>query len=173
MSKFVRGRIPRTPPRPPTVDDPPDVRPRPHPAWNYHERVADARGVMSAWKRQQPVALQAKFDRVLDQLRQMPKSQWHKPAPASALGNHIYVIRFTDVTKKQIRLFGHFFDAHQAFVMTFDGYEKDNVYYPAHYQALGSAYKQRCDADFQSCTQQLDQRCQICIDARPVSDQRH
>ena len=173
MIKSVQKRGAKTSRKKPVEKPKQPEPPQPRPPWNYHELIANAIGVISDWKAKQPVALKAKFDRVLDQLRQMPKGQWHKPAPASALGDHIYVIRFTDVTKMQIRLFGHFFDAHSAFVITFDGYEKDDVYYPSQYKKLASSHKASCDAKFHVHTRKLEQRCRLCVDTVPVQGKRH
>ena len=140
------------------------VKPACGPPWNYHELVENAVGVISTWHAKQPAALRAKMDRHLDQLRPLPKSQWSRPK-ASPLKNNTYVIRFTDVTRKQIRVFGHFYDVHASFVMTFEGFEKDNVYHPENYKALALSNKARCDASFISGTQRFNHRCQICSNA--------
>lgn len=112
------------------------------------------------------------MDRALDQLRQMPKMHWHKPAPASHIGNHTYVIRFTDQTGMQLRLFGHFHDAHAAFVMTFVGHEKDDKYVPPNYQELAQSYRALCSNDFQNRTRPYGNRCEICAYA-PAGVSQH
>ena len=136
------------------------------PPWNYHERVDKAVGVVSSWYVKQTAVVRAKLDRHLDQLRPLAKTEWGRPR-ASPLANHIYVIRFSDQDRKQLRVFGHFHDAHAAFVMTFDGYEKDNVYYPRDYKTLASEHKACCDAAFVPSTQPFRDRCEICRE--PVS----
>lgn len=139
--------------------------------WNYHERHDGKKPVISDWKGRVQVALRAKLDRALDQLRQMPKSQWHKPAPASHIGDHTYVIRFTDQTGMQIRLFGHFHDPHDAFVMTFVGHEKDGKYIPEGYEALAQVHRANCSENFQTATQPYGNRCELC--SRDTGSMRH
>ena len=132
--------------------------------WNYHERAELHEGVITKWMQRAHLSAKtrARLDRSLDQLRDLPKTSWSKPNPASNVGDHIYVIRFTDVTNQQLRVFGHFCDEHCSFVMTFDGSEKDNVYYPNNYQAVGKRHKTACDADFQGKTIKFEDRCSIC-----------
>ena len=132
--------------------------------WNYHERRDGQLGAISKWMQRAHLSpkTRARFDRALDQLRALPKTSWSKPNPASNIGDHIYVIRFSDVTNQQLRVFGHFHDGHGCFVMTFDGTEKDNVYYPANYQAVGKRHKATCDSDFQGATLEFEDRCPVC-----------
>lgn len=132
--------------------------------WNYHERRDGETGVVTTWiaGSHLSVKAQARLERALDQLRQMPKTSWSKPAPASNIGDHTYVIRFKDVTGKQLRVFGHFFDAHSAFVMTFTGYEKDDVYYPSNYQEVAQRHRTACDKEFHRATVQFRRYCEIC-----------
>ena len=134
--------------------------------WNYHERQedGDGDGSISKWIKTSHLSIksQAKLDRTLDQLRQLPKTSWSKPQPASSLGHHIYVIRFKDVNGTQHRIFGYFFDEHKAFVMMFEGYEKDNVYYPCNYQKMAQQHKTDCDKDFYKNTIKFGDYCKIC-----------
>jgi hypothetical protein len=132
--------------------------------WNYHERINRGEGVISKWLRTSKIDKkgQARFERALDQLQKLPKTSWHKPNPASNIGDHTYVIRFTDASRAQHRVFGHFFDSHAAFVMTFNGNERDNVYYPTDYQLLAQQYRSACDAGFFSQTCPFSERCTIC-----------
>lgn len=130
--------------------------------WNYHERHDGKNAVISEWRNSVQKKVRVKMDRSLDQLRQMPKVEWHKPAPASNIGDHIYVIRFTDQTGMQIRVFGHFHDPHEAFVMTFVGHEKDGKYVPSNYQELAQGHRARCSDQFQKRTQPYGDRCALC-----------
>lgn len=131
--------------------------------WNYHERKEGSEGVISEWIKTSHLSnkSQAKMDRSLDQLKQLPKTSWSRPH-ASSLGNSIYVIRFKDVNGTQLRVFGHFFDDHKAFVMTFEGYEKDNVYYPSTYPKMAQRHKADCDKDFSNKTIKFGNYCALC-----------
>lgn len=132
--------------------------------WNYHDRVEKSDPVITSWikKTHMTVKAQAKFERALDQLRRLPKTSWSKPNPASSLGHHTYVIRFTEVTGAQLRVFGHFYDAHSSFVMTFTGTEKDNVYYPTDYEKMAKRHKEQCDDDFPNTTRKFRHYCSLC-----------
>ena len=132
--------------------------------WNYHERLESDSGVITAWIEAEHLSkkAQANLERALDQLRQLPKTSWSKPQPASNIGNHTYVIRFRDVTGAQLRVFGHFFDNHSTFVMTFDGCEKDDVYYPKNYQKMAKQHKADCDARFSDKTVKFREYCALC-----------
>jgi hypothetical protein len=143
--------------------------------WNYHERQdKQGQGVISSWEDTLSVKAQARLERALDQLKQLPKPSWSKPAPASHIGDHTYVIRFKDVTSLPLRVFGHFYDLHEVFVMTFNGYEKDNVYYPPDYQALAQRHRATCDASFLGTTLQYKHHCSICIKStEPITKRRH
>lgn len=102
------------------------------------------------------------MERAIDQLRQLPKTSWSKPNPASNVGNHTYVIRYTDTSNKQLRVFGHFHDEHTCFVMTLTGYEKDNVYYPNNYQDLAQTNRGSCAGNFSSKTVRFRHYCALC-----------
>lgn len=132
--------------------------------WNYHERLDRDAGVVTAWITESHLSVkaQANLERTLDQLRQMPKPSWSKPAPASNIGDHTYVIRFKDVTGKQLRVFGHFFDEHSAFVMTLTGYEKDDVYYPSNYKELAQRHRTTCGQKFHASTIKFRKYCEVC-----------
>lgn len=138
--------------------------------WNFHERYEDGQKVISDWIEESDwsAKTRANFDRALDQLRSQPKRLWSKPNPASSLGNHTYVIRFKDVTSAQLRVFGHFFDDHQTFVMTLNGYEKDDVYYPKKYESLAQHYRAVCDENFCGATVPFEDRCNICPESATV-----
>ena len=132
--------------------------------WNYHERLESGRGVITTWIKTARMSkkAQANLERTLDQLRQLPKTSWSKPQPASSLGHHTYVIRFREVTGAQLRVFGHFFDDHSAFVMTFEGYEKDNVYYPNDYKKVAKRHRAECDPNFSDNTVKFGNYCALC-----------
>ena len=134
------------------------------PNWNYHERFNRGGGVISKWLRESRIdkKAQARFERALDQLQKLPKASWHKPNPASIIGDHTYVIRFTNANRSQHRVFGHFFDPHSSFVMTFNGNERDNAYLPSNYQLLAQQFRSACDTDFFSQTRAFPDRCSIC-----------
>ena len=161
-----RNEKPQTSPRKAMKSSRPDpvsavqVGPR-----NFHERIDRGTGVISRWIDDSKWATKtrANFDRSIDQLRALPKSAWSKPNPASKIGNHTYVIRFKDVTSAQLRIFGHFFDSHHAFVMTLEGYEKDDVYYPKKYEKMADGYRITCDKDFSSTTVPFETLCAICL----------
>ena len=132
--------------------------------WNFHQRVEKGKEVISQaivdahWS----VKTRAHFDRAIDQLTHLAERSWHKPNPASKIGDHTYVIRFRDVDSKQLRVFGHFYLEHHAFVMTFDGYEKGDVYYPTSYEKMAGNHRIHCDGDFNSRTKPFEKRCKNC-----------
>lgn len=132
--------------------------------WNLHEQAARGAGVVSEWVRTERLSVKARarLDRALDHLLPLPKQDWHKPNPASSLGDNGYVIRFTDESRKQWRIFGHFHDPHSSFVMTFTGSEKDDVYEPKNYPELVKSNKAKCDKDFHGCTKPYGKRCFAC-----------
>lgn len=132
--------------------------------WNFHERQNRGTGVVTDWiiDSKWSTKTRANFDRTLEQLKAQPKKSWSKPSPASKIGNHTYVIRFKDVSSSQLRLFGHFFDEHSTFVMTMEGFEKDDVYYPKNYESMAEAYRVECDKDFLVTTFPFENFCDIC-----------
>ncbi|WP_197507059.1 hypothetical protein [Mitsuaria sp. 7] len=143
--------------------------------WNFHERQKNGKGVISTWVEKSNFSpkSEARMDRAIDQLRQLPKTSWHKPHPASGIGDHIFVIRFTDVTNAQKRIFGHFNDSHECFVMTLDGYEKDDVYVPSNYKALALEHRGECEKDFFVNTRKYGNLCPLCEEQRNSSVARH
>lgn len=131
------------------------------PKWNLHELVERQQGVVSLFlsdTRQCSRKAKAKFDRTLDHLVQVGKQEWKRPA-SSPLGNDIYVIRFTDETRKQLRVFGYFHDPHNCFVMTLTGWEKDDQYYPAEYLRILEKQKESLSKNFFHSSQPFDGRC--------------
>lgn len=141
-----------------------------HIEWNYHERLDRTDGVISHWIKKEKISAKARghLERALDQLRSMPKSKWSKPNPASNIGNHTYVIRFRDVGNVQLRIFGHFHDPHDAFVMTFQGHESDDTYYPKNYAELAKNYKTSCGKEFSKHTRAYLHYCEICEPQQPA-----
>lgn len=136
----------------------------PSTGWNFHERTDRNDGVVTAWidGSNWSHKTRANFDRAIDQLRQQPERSWSTPNPASKIGNHTYVIRFKDVSSMQLRLFGHFFREHGSFVMTMQGYEKDDVYHPKNYESLAETHRIGCNKDFHDTTQPFEEYCAIC-----------
>lgn len=132
--------------------------------WNYHERINKQAGVITAWLTADRITVKgrANFERALDQLRQLHQTQWSKPNPASSMGNNTYVIRFKDTGGLQLRVFGHFYHDHGAFVMTSNGYEKDNVYYPNNYADITDEHKASCDKEFSAKTKAYGSYCEVC-----------
>lgn len=132
--------------------------------WNFHELLDRDEGAISKWIRSArwSAKTRANFDRSLDQLKHLPKQHWSKPNPASKIGNHTYVIRFRDVTSTQLRVFGHFHDAHSAFTMTFEGVEKDDEYHPKNYEDVAEAHRSTCNRNFDASTCAFEQRCEPC-----------
>lgn len=135
-----------------------------HVDWNFHERRTKHVGAISDWIAKEKISAKAcaRLERALDQLRSMPKTSWSKPAPASNIGDHTYVIRFRDVSNVQLRVFGHFYDAHTSFVMTANGIEKDNVYQPENYTEIAKRHKSVCDEEFSKNTVAYANYCEIC-----------
>jgi hypothetical protein len=132
--------------------------------WNFHERRDRNGVVITVWISSSRLSkkAQARLERALDQLRHMPKTSWSKPAPASNIGDHTYVIRFKDESGMQHRVFGHFYDPHLVFVLTFSGYEKDDVYYPSNYQDVAQRHRLACEADFHAHTVKFRHYCALC-----------
>jgi hypothetical protein len=134
-----------------------------HAPWNYHERLVKGHGVISTFLSHLSCKkASARLERSLDQLRPLPKMDWSKPHPASNIGHHTYVIRFKDSSSQQLRIYGHFYDPHHCFVMTADGYEKDDEYYPSNYQESAAAHKRECDGNFVGKTIQFPDYCEVC-----------
>lgn len=131
---------------------------------SFHERIDREKAVITAWLDGGTVTKKAKgrLDYALDQLAQLPQQMWCKPQPASSLGNHTYVIRFKENGGGQLRIFGHFSAFHSAFVMTFDGFEKDNVYHPHDYEERAVSHKDKCEANASKSSVAFRDRCEPC-----------
>ena len=143
--------------------------------WNYHERIDKGTAVITVWISSSHLSkkAQARLERALDQLRHMPKTNWSKPAPASNIGDHTYVIRFKDESGTQHRVFGHFHDPHRAFILTLSGYEKDDVYYPRNYQEVAQRHRVSCEAEFHALTRRFRHYCALCQSAGSKDRQSH
>lgn len=137
--------------------------------WNFHFWSRDGRPESPCDMFSPPLSKKARgrLSLSLDHLAQQPKDEWSRPH-ASPLGDHKYVIRFKDETGGQKRLFGHFYDAHSAFVITLSGYEKDGQYHPSDYGPRCANCKLECDADFTGHTKPVESRCDICGNKRDI-----
>lgn len=135
-----------------------------HEDWNYHERVDRDRGVISHWITKDRISKKAQgsLERALDQLRPLPIQHWQRPHACKIRGDNTYVIHFVDVGRVQLRVFGHFYAAHSAFVMTETGTERDHVYIPENYEELATQHKKSCDEDFESRTIAFQHYCEKC-----------
>ncbi|WP_447902670.1 hypothetical protein [Stenotrophomonas pavanii] len=134
-----------------------------HKDWNYHQMLDRRRGVITHWFEKEKISVKAKasLERALDQLRRMPIQRWERPH-ASKIGDHTYVIRFTDVAKVQLRIFGHFYQPHDSFVMTGNGTERDYVYYPKNYASVAEKARTFCHQDFDGRTIAYLRYCESC-----------
>ena len=128
--------------------------------WNLHELLDREQGVISTFVDGKNCSkkAEARFDRTLDHLTQLDKQQWSRPH-ASPLTNHIYVIRFTDENRRQLRVFGHFYEAHHCFVMTLSGDEKDDKYSPPDYLKRSIEHKELISKEFATRTAAYGERC--------------
>lgn len=121
-------------------------------AWRFHcflsERGTD---VIDSWHSGISKKGRAKLERTLEHLAVQEKTEWDRPH-ASPLGDHIYVIRFSDENRMQHRIAGHFHGDSLAFVLTQPGYEKDDIYYPKDIVKLAKGHKVVCDSDFNGRT---------------------
>ena len=133
--------------------------------WNFHERLDRSSGVVTHWVKKEKLSVraQASLERMIDQLKLMPRQQWIKPR-ASFIANHTYVIRFKDVGDVQLRIFGHFYEPHRVFVMTANGYEKNDTYYPENYKEIAVRHKAYCDEKFSSRTIAYGSHCALCTE---------
>ena len=92
--------------------------------------------VIKSWLMKQSVKARANLDRTIEHLAPLPPQYWARPQ-ASPIGDNIYVIHLKNENREQLRIFGHFSGkgtAEASFVMTLEGYEKDNVYHPQNYE---------------------------------------
>jgi len=131
--------------------------------WNFHFYPPDESLTSLYDLFRPPLSKKAKgrLSLTLDHLAQKRKNEWSRPQ-ASPLGHSKYVIRFKDENNAQKRLFGHFYDDHDAFVVTLSGCEKDDRYYPVDYDSRSTDYKVICDANFNTETIPVENRCIIC-----------
>ncbi|MBU1690509.1 MAG: hypothetical protein KJ958_05355 [Gammaproteobacteria bacterium] len=117
--------------------------------------------VIKPWLDDISMAGQANLDRSIEHLHPLLQQDWHKPHPASNIGDSIYVIRFKDETRKQHRIYGHFHNSDYSFVMTLDGYEKDDKYYPSKYDDTSAKNRDLCNIEHENKTI----RCRYAADA--------
>jgi len=108
--------------------------PSPTPAWRILEFVdGRGQGAISPLDRGRLTSKgRAKFDRTLDHLRWQPTDRWIRPKAAS-IGDHIYVIHFTDENRIPWRISGFIDLPHHAFIMCVPGTERDGNYEPPNY----------------------------------------
>lgn len=137
------------------------VQPMFVPPWNIHELIDRKQGAISLFlsnHRYCSKKARIKFDRALDHLIQMPKQKWERPH-SSPLGDNTYVIRFTDETRKQLRVFGYFQDDHHCFVMTLTGEEKDDQYSPKDYEKILLEHRKFISKNFLQHSKPFEERC--------------
>jgi len=94
---------------------------------------ANGRNDFTKWDAALSAAGKARRNGSMRFLRAEPPQRWDRPH-ASALGNHVYVIRFHDQTGFKHRLFGYFDLEHHAFVICVIGYEQGDKYHPDDYE---------------------------------------
>jgi len=87
------------------------------------------------------------FERRRDHLSQLELRFWKRPS-ACSIGDHIYVIHFSDESGKQWRPFGHIDLERSAFVFTESAYEKDDVYHPHDAVERAKRHRDSVTADF-------------------------
>lgn len=135
--------------------------------WNFHYWSHQGRLKSMYDLFRKPITMKAKgrLAARLDYLTQHPKPDWCRPH-ASPLSDNKYVIRFQDQNRTQQRLFGHFYDNHDTFVITLAGYEKDDTYHPTDYATKCANRKLECDNNFIECTRPMEGRCTICCQPR-------
>lgn len=119
---------------------------------------------MKAWLSTISITGKANFDRAIEHLLPLPQQDWHKPHPASNIGDNIYVIRFRDENRKQHRVFGHAYHADYSFVMTLDGFEKDDEYHPDDYDATAAKNRDNCKSDHSARTIRCRYAAEACGD---------
>lgn len=115
--------------------------------WAFRLYIGQSgRNRLQDWSERLSVKARAKRDSTMKFLRVQPEQRWSRPQ-ASPLGNHVYVIRFTDETGKQHRLFGYFALEHHAFVICLAGFEKDGRYQPKDYEERTKQCRVEVDPD--------------------------
>lgn len=129
--------------------------------WRFRCRI-EARGTcaIKPWLKGISKKARAKLDAIIEHLAAQPKDSWSRPK-ACSLGNHIYVIHLQDETRKQHRIFGHFANDEQSFVMTLDGFEKDDTYHPSDYDTKAARHRNTCNSD----TARYTRLC-LCLDPK-------
>jgi hypothetical protein len=124
------------------------------PAWRFRCYLKQSGAdLIQEWHGQLSKKGQAHLERTLEHLCVLDQTEWQRPH-ASALGHHIYVIRFRDENRTQHRIFGHF--QGDEFVMTTTAIEKDNRYEPNNAKEIAYIRRQECLAN-------PDQRTQECF----------
>ena len=104
--------------------------------WTYRCYVDHReRDVIDAWLCGLSKKAKARLLRTLEHLSAKPKDLWERPH-ASPLGDHIYVIRFTDENRSQWRIYGEHHDDSECFVLCCFGSERNNRYEPPSEQCL-------------------------------------
>lgn len=128
--------------------------------WNLHEMLNRNTGVIADFLKSGECSKrgEGKLDRTLDHLVKQEKTEWSRPK-ASPLSGNIYVIRFSDENKKQLRVFGHFDDDRHCFVMTLTGFEKDDRYHPGNYLERAIGNKVETKTDFFRKTISYNKKC--------------
>lgn len=113
----------------------PVTQPALAPPWRFYD-LLDKRGLNPIAEHRSRLSKKARahLERAIDHLTPLELKDWHKPNPASNIGNHIYVIRFKDESGMQHRIYGHCIPEKGCFVMTHTGYEKGGTYYPSDYE---------------------------------------
>lgn len=104
--------------------------------------------VIKLWLMRQSTKARANLDRAIEHLAPQPPQYWCRPQ-ASPIGNNIYVIHLKNENREQLRIFGHFSGKgtiEASFVMTLEGYEKDNVYHPPNYEDTARTNRDWCEA---------------------------
>lgn len=101
--------------------------------WEIRLFLTEAgRSPVEEWNKAVSVKGRAKRDATLRFLQVQPSARWSRPK-ASAVGDNVYVIRFTDENGFQHRLYGYQDTPHHAFVICFHGYEQNDEYFPVDY----------------------------------------
>ena len=102
--------------------------------WEYRLYVTPSgRNDIAKWDAKLSARARAKRNTNMKFLRDKPATQWSRPS-ASPISDNVYVIRFKDENGSEHRMFGYHDLQYHAFVICFEGYEKDNVYYPTDYE---------------------------------------
>lgn len=106
------------------------------------------------WNSGLSATARARRDMNMRFLRDKPATLWERP-DASPLGDNLYMIRFKDENGSQHRLFGYHDLKNHAYVICFEGFEKDNVYHPTDYKER----IRKCRSDIEG---QFNERTIVC-----------